>query len=148
MEYPSRILMNPPEQKGWFGRNWKWFVPVGCLSIVMMAVVFVAVIVYFAFGSIKSSTVYQEAMAKTRSNAAVKRELGEPIEPGWLVSGNINVNDASGNADLSIPVSGPKKSGTVYVAATRKMDKWDIYGLEFAVEGESKRINLLTPSTE
>jgi hypothetical protein len=140
--------MNPPEKKGWFGRNWKWFVPVGCLSIVLMIVVFIAAVVYFAFGSIKSSTVYQEAITKTRSNADVIRELGEPIEPGWLISGTINVNESSGNADLSIPVSGPKKSGTVYVVATKKMGKWDIYGLEVAVEGENKRINLLTPSTE
>jgi hypothetical protein len=140
--------MNPPEKKGWFGRNWKWFVPVGCLSMVLMIVVFIAAVVYFAFGPIKSSTVYQEAITKTRSNADVIRELGEPIEPGWLISGTINVNESSGNADLSIPVSGPKKSGTVYVVATKKMGKWDIYGLEVAVEGENKRINLLTSSTE
>jgi len=140
--------MNSPENKGWFGRNWKWFVPVGCLSIVLMAVVLVAAVVYFIFGSLKSSYVYQEAMTKTRSNAAVIRELGEPIEPGWLISGNITVTESSGNADLSIPVSGPKKSGTVYVVAEKKMGKWDINGLEVAVKGESKRINLLAPSTE
>jgi len=140
--------MNPPEQKGWFGRNWKWFVPVGCLSVVLMAVLFVAAAVYFAFGSVKSSYAYQEAMTRTRSNAAVIKELGEPIKPGWLVSGTINVNGASGSADLSIPVSGPNKSGTVYVVATKKMGKWDISGLEVAVEGENKRINLLAPSTE
>jgi Cytochrome oxidase complex assembly protein 1 len=116
--------------------------------MVLMIVVFIAAVVYFAFGSIKSSTVYQEAITKTRSNADVIRELGEPIEPGWLISGTINVNESSGNADLSIPVSGPKKSGTVYVVATKKMGKWDIYGLEVAVEGENKRINLLTSSTE
>ncbi len=140
--------MNPPERKGWFGRNWKWFVPVGCLSFILMVVVFVAAIVYFAFGSIKSSDVYKQALSKTRSNAEVIRELGEPIEPGWLISGNISVNDSSGKADISIPVSGPKKSGTVYVVATKKMGKWDIYGLEIAIKGEEKRINLLTPSTE
>ena len=140
--------MNSPENKGWFGRNWKWFVPVGCLSIILMIVVFIAAIVFFAFGSIKSSIVYQDAMTKTRSNAAVIKELGEPIEPGLLVSGHINVTESSGEADLSIPVSGPKKSGTVYVVATKKMGKWDINGLEVAVEGENKRINLLAPSTE
>src|SRR4030095_2659570 len=100
--------MNPPQQKGWFGRNWKWFVPVGCLSMVLMIVVFVAAVAYFALGSIKSSYVYQEAIAKTRSNAAVVRELGEPIEPGWLISGRINVNESSGEHDGRIPVSRPQ----------------------------------------
>jgi hypothetical protein len=140
--------MNTPQQKGWFGRNWKWFVPVGCLSMVMMIVVLVAAVAYFALGSIKSSYVYQEAIAKTRSNAAVVRELGEPIEPGWLISGNINVNESSGNADVSIPVSGPKKSGKVYVSAVKKLGKWDFSALEVEIEGKTERINLLTPPTQ
>ena len=140
--------MNPTQQKVWFGRNWKWFVPAGCLSIVLVAVVFVAAVAYLAFGSIKSSYVYQEAIARTRSNAAVVRELGEPIEPGFLISGNISITDSSGNADISIPVSGPKKSGKVYVSAVKKLGKWDFSALEVEIEGETKRINLLTPSTQ
>src|SRR4030095_9705062 len=140
--------MNSPQQKGWFGRNWKWFVPVGCLGMVLMIVGFVAAVAYFALGSIKSSYVYKEAITKTRSNAAVVRELGEPIEPGWLISGRINVNESSGNADVSIPVSGPKKSGRVHVSAVKKLGKWDFSALEVEIEGKTERINLLTPSTE
>jgi len=116
--------------------------------MVVMVVAFVAAIISFAFGTIKSSYVYQQAIAKTRSNPAVIRELGEPIKPGWLVSGQLSLNEASGRADLSIPISGPKKSGTVYVLAVKKLGKWDFSALEVEVEGESKRINLLTPSSE
>lgn len=140
--------MNPPGQKSWLGRNWKWFVPVGCLSMVLMIVGVIAAVIYLAFGSMKSSYAYEQAMAKTRSNAAVIRELGEPIESGWLISGRINVSESSGNADLSIPVSGPKKSGTVYVLAAKRLGKWDLHALEIEIEGEAKRINLLAPSIE
>ena len=140
--------MNPPENKGWFGRNWKWFIPVGCLSVVLIAVAFVGAVAYFIIGSVKSSDLYQEAMIKTRSNAAVVREMGEPIETGWLVSGSINVNGNSGNADLKIPISGPKKSGALYAMAVKKQGKWDFSSLEVEIEGEGKRINLLTPSSE
>jgi hypothetical protein len=140
--------MNPPQQKGWFGRNWKWFVPVGCLSIVVMAVAVVAAGIYFVFGAIKSSDVYQQALAKTRSNPAVVRELGEPIETGWLISGHINVSNDSGNADVRIPVSGPRKSGAVYATAIKKQGKWDFSALEVEIEGKAKRINLLIPSGE
>ena len=140
--------MNPPENKGWFGRNWKWFIPVGCLSIVLIAVAFVGAVAYFIIGSVKSSDLYQQAMIKARSNAAVVRELGEPIETGWLVSGSITVNGNSGNADLKIPISGPKKSGALYALATKTQGRWDFSALEVEIEGESKRINLLTPSSE
>jgi hypothetical protein len=140
--------MNSPQQKGWFSRNWKWFIPVGCLSVVVMAVAVVAAGIYFVFGAIKSSDVYQQALAKTRSNPAVVRELGEPIEAGWRISGSINVSNDSGNADVRIPVSGPKKSGAVYATAIKKQGKWDFSTLEVEIEGDTKRINLLTPSSE
>lgn len=140
--------MNPPRQKGWFVRNWKWFVPAGCLSMILMIAGFIAVVAYLALGSIKSSYVFQQAIDKTRSNADVIRELGEPIEAGWLISGRIKVNDSFGSADMSIPVSGPKKSGRVYVLAKKRMDKWDFYGLEVEIEGRGERINLLTPSSK
>ena len=140
--------MNPTGEKGWFGRNWKWFLPVGCLSIVLIAVAFVGGAVYFVFGSIKSSFVYQQAIERARSNAEVVQALGEPIEPGWLISGNINIDGSSGHADLSIPVSGPKKSGKVYASAEKKLGKWDFSALEVEIEGDPKRINLLPPRSE
>jgi hypothetical protein len=140
--------MSSYEKKGWFKRNWKWFVPVGCLSIILMLVAFVAAIIVFVFGAIKSSDVYQQALAKAKANGAVVRELGEPIEPGWLVSGSIDVGNDSGNANLSIPVSGPRKSGTIYTVATKKQGRWEFTTLEMEVDGESRRINLLAPPNE
>src|SRR5262245_18376652 len=96
----------------------------------------------------KSSDVYQQALARARSNQAVVRALGRAIERGWLVSCTINVHDDSGNDDLKIPVSGPKKSGAVYATALKKQGNWDISALEVEIEGGTKRINLLTPSSE
>ena len=78
----------------------------------------------------------------------VVRELGEPIETKWLMSGSINVSGDSGNADLKIPVSGTKKSGAVYAVAVKRLGKWDFTALEVEIEGETKKINLLTPSSE
>ena len=140
--------MNPPEQKGWFGRNWKWFIPTGCLSMFLIAVVCIGAVVYFALGSIKSSYVYQEALNKAKSNPAVVSQLGEPIEAGWRISGTINVNGESGNAEVKIPVSGPKKSGAIHATAIKKLGQWDFSALEVEIEGVTKRINILTPSTE
>ena len=138
--------MSTQEKRGWFKRNWKWVLPVGCLGIIGMVVIFVAAIIVFVFGAIKSSDVYQQAVAKARSNAAVVRELGEPIEPGWLVSGSVNVGNGSGNADLSIPVSGSRKSGTIYTLATKRQGAWEFTTLEMEVDGGNRRINLLAPS--
>ena len=140
--------MNPPEQKGWFGRNWKWFVPTGCLSIILVVVIGASAVVYLAFSAIKSSDIYQESLGKAKSNAAVVSALGEPINAGWQLSGNINVNGNSGTADVKIPISGPKKSGAIYATAIKKQGKWQFSVLEVEIKDEPQRINLLTPSTQ
>jgi hypothetical protein len=141
-------VIEPSERKGWFSRNWKWFIPSGCLTVVVITCAVVAAVVYFTLGTIKSSYVYQETMTRLRSNPVMVRELGEPIEAGWRINGAINVSGDSGKADVIIPVSGPKKSGAVYVIAIKKRGKWDFSSLEVEIEGEPQRINLLIPSTQ
>ena len=69
--------------------------------------------------------------------------LGSPITDGFLVSGNTNVNGASGEANLSIPVSGPKGKGTIYAAATKSLGRWNYSGLVLEIEKTHQRINLL-----
>ncbi|HEU0186103.1 MAG TPA: cytochrome c oxidase assembly factor Coa1 family protein [Blastocatellia bacterium] len=139
---------HPPAPKGWFGRNWKWFIPTGCLSVILIAAGGVGAVAYFAVKSIKSSYVYDEALKKLRSNSTAVSELGEPIEAGWQINGAINVNGDSGNAEVKIPVSGSKKSGSIYATAIKKQGKWDFSHLEVEIEGKTKRVSLLTPSSQ
>jgi hypothetical protein len=136
-------MEQPPVRKSWWSRNWKWFVPVGCLGIVAVVVAVVALFVSLIFGAMKSSDVYKQALEKATANRAVISELGEPIEGGWLVSGTINVSGSAGDADLAIPVSGPKKSGTIYAVARKSAGEWTFSRLEVEVEGGTSRINLM-----
>ena len=110
----------PSSKPNWWKRNWKWFVPLGCLSVTIFFVAFVASIILIVFSAIKSTDVYKHALARAKADPAVIEALGSPIKEGFLVSGNTNVNGASGEANLAIPVSGPKGNGTIYVAATTR----------------------------
>ena len=131
-------------QKNWWGRNWKWMVPTVCLTMVLACAGFVTLIFSFVIGSIKSSDVYQESLAKARSNEQVKAALGTPIEPGFFVSGNINVSNDSGNANLSIPISGPQGKGTIYVTANKYAGKWRYSAMECEISSTGSRVNLLS----
>lgn len=91
----------------------------------------------------KSTDVYKEALARTKANPAVIEALGSPITEGFLVSGNTNVNGASGEANLSIPVSGPNGKGTVYVAASKSLGRWNYSGLVVEIGKSHQRIDLL-----
>ena len=127
---PSGI---PPQRQSWWSRNWKWFLPAGCLII---------------FGSMKQADVYKQALARAQGDPVVTQKLGSPIKPGMWLSGNININGPSGDAKIAIPISGPKASGTVYVEATKSAGKWNYSLMQVAVDGEDTRIDLLQDSRE
>lgn len=129
--------------KSWFSRNWKWFVPTLILGLVLLLALFVAGLMTFVFGLLKSSEPYQHAIAVASSNPDVVRELGTPIAPGWFLSGNINVSGSSGNADLSIPLKGSRHRGTLYVVAKKTDGAWTYKKLKMLVEGQESPIELL-----
>ncbi|HEX7957650.1 MAG TPA: cytochrome c oxidase assembly factor Coa1 family protein [Pyrinomonadaceae bacterium] len=124
-----------PQQKGCWGRNWKWIVPVGCLGLILGGVALVLGIVAIAMSAIKSSDVYQGALKVAQTHPAAVERLGEPVKDGWFVKGNIKVDAAGGNADFEIPVSGPKRSGKLFVRAVNPDGAWMYERLELATDG-------------
>jgi len=113
----------------------------------MLFVVFVGSIALLVFSAVKSSDVYKDALARAKTHPAVIEALGSPVTEGFLVSGNTNVNGASGEANLSIPVSGPKGKGTIYVAATKSLGRWNYSGLVLEIAKTHQRIDLLQRPT-
>jgi hypothetical protein len=109
----------------------------------MLFVVFVGSIALIVFSAMKSSDVYKDALARAKTHPAVIEALGSPVTEGFLLSGNTNVNGASGEANLSIPVSGPKGKGTTYVAATKSLGRWNYSGLVLEIAKTRQRIDLL-----
>jgi len=77
-----------PGKENWRTRNWKWFVPLGCLGAVILVVAFAVVIIFTVFGFMKSSDVYKEAVANAKANTSVVEVLGLPIEEGLFLSRN------------------------------------------------------------
>ena len=138
---PQTSAPQPP--RNWWSRNWKWFVPTGCLTLVVLVVAFVAAIVLFVFGIMKSTDVYRNSLTRARDDARVTQALGSPLDDGWFVSGSTNVDGAAGTADLAIPVSGPKGKGTIYVAATKSAGEWTYSKLVVEVAATKERIDLI-----
>src|SRR5947207_9157283 len=111
-------------QPRWFGRNWKWVVPVGCLLPVFLVGGWALMVFFLATGLIKQSDAYKIALARAQANSAVIEAIGSPIAQIGIVSGNSNVNGPTGEANLSIPLSGPKGKATLYVEAKKSADIW------------------------
>jgi hypothetical protein len=127
----------------WWKRNWKWFVPLGCFTMVLVLLIFVGSILVIVFSAMKSTDVYKDALARAKTDPAVIEALGSPIKDGFLMSGNTNVNGAAGESNLSIPISGPKGKGTIYVSAQKSLGKWMYSGLVVELAQTHQRIDLL-----
>jgi Cytochrome oxidase complex assembly protein 1 len=129
----------PNQSRSWLGRNWKWLLA----AVFVCGAVFVAGIFTLVMGAMRGSDVAREATARAQANALVGQRLGTPISEGWMVSGSINVSPGSGDADLSVPISGPKGKGTVYVRAQKAGGAWTYNLMEATIEASSERIDLL-----
>ena len=140
----------PPPHSGprsnWWTRNWKWFVPTGCLTILVLFVAFVGSIVIIVFSAIRSTGPYKDAFARAKIHPLVIEALGSPIKEGLFVSGSTKVNGAAGEANLAIPISGPKGKGTIYVKAAKSLGRWSYSDLVVEIQGTRNRIDLLKGS--
>jgi Cytochrome oxidase complex assembly protein 1 len=121
-------------------------VPLGCFTMLLLLVAFVGSIALIIFSAMKSTDVYKDALARAKAHSAVIEALGSPITEGFLVSGNTNVNGASGEANLSIPISGPKGKGTIYAGAKKSLGRWNYSGLIVEIEKTHQRIDILQSS--
>jgi hypothetical protein len=121
---PVPTTASQPPRRGWWARNWKWFVPTGCLTMLVLFVAFICGIALLVFGAMKSSDVYKTAVARAKADARVRHALGSDIHDGLFPLGKTNVTGPSGEAELAISISGRKGKGTIYVIATKSAGEW------------------------
>ncbi len=135
--------MERHEQRGWWGRNWKWAVPSGCLMVVVLAFAGCAALIGGAFSMMRNTAAFEQAMDRVQSHPGAVAALGEPIEAGWAMTGDFKDNGATGEANYAIPVSGPKGAGTLFVEARKRNGTWEFQLLNLVPDDGSAMINLL-----
>ena len=117
----------------------------------MALVCFVGIVVgvvLLVFSIIRNSGPYSDGMLAVRSNPQAVAALGEPVEEGWWLAGNISVSGSSGQADITMPVKGPNGSGTVYVIGSKSGGAWTYSTLRLEVDGTGESIDLSLPRAE
>lgn len=129
-------------RKSWWERNWKWFVPTGCVSILLIFVLFIAGIFFGVTSMMTNSDAYKGAMTEAQKNKLVIEKLGSPIEDDGMTSGSINTTNNGGNCDLQIPIKGPKGKGTLFIVA-EKRGKWKYSEMTVFINSTKEEIDLL-----
>lgn len=137
---PKRVARN---NRGWFERNWKWFVPTSVLLFLIVCSAVFSGIITLLFFSFRSSDVYSGAVEIVQSHDTAREVLGEPIRTKWYVTGEINISGSKGHAELAIPVYGTRRTGTVYLEAEKRNGTWYFDYLILHVHETGEKISLL-----
>lgn len=99
---------------------------------------FFAVIFFGVMMVFNNSDAYRLTVDHLRNHPNLERRLGLPVEPSsWWTSGNINLENNEGWAELNFEVEGPRGTGTVYVYMKKVRGVWSTRQLSvFSEDGE------------
>jgi hypothetical protein len=86
----------------------------------------------------RSSDVFQTAVGRAATHPAVVERLGALVEPGWLISGRIHIENDRGDANLSIPLEGSQHDATLEVSAERRSRRWHYTNMRVVGEDASE----------
>ncbi|WP_452220048.1 cytochrome c oxidase assembly factor Coa1 family protein [Lacinutrix salivirga] len=132
------------QNKNWFGRNWKWVVPVGgCLTIIIVGIFVLGAAVFTGINAFKNATPYEHAVTQAKLNPLVQEKLGDSIDTYGMFSGNLNYTNGKSVADISIPIEGETGKGTLYVVGEKIDDQWDYDALYVIIKDTEEKIDLL-----
>ncbi len=144
---PIPPAYGPPQRSGG-GLPWVFWVGGGCLTLLVLA----GLGGYFAFkgvfGMLEKSPPYQDGLARAQQSSEVRQALGAPVETDGMMSGHINKNNDTGDADFTIPLKGTKNKGVLHIVSEKESGQnWAPQVLEVTVEA-GPPINLLNDSEE
>lgn len=115
------------------------------ISGLVFWVVVLPAFIFMIEGIMKNSEAYKMSLATVQNNPQVIEVIGSPIESGFFVSGSVQTSGSSGEAELNYKIIGPNGEGITYVAAKKKLGKWNIVELATYFEDIDKRIDIIKP---
>jgi protein-disulfide isomerase len=145
---PAPPAATPPHRRNWWSRNWVWFVPAGCLTMLVCLALVVCAFVLVAVSAVKSSGFYQTGVARAKSDARVQAALGSDLHDGMFLPGDTRMNGSLREYEFRIPISGSKGKGTIYLVVAKSAGQYQIDNLSVkTTDGEIIDLNEMNPSS-
>lgn len=132
----------PAPRQGWWSRNWKWAVPVGCLGMLGSCFCLAAVAVGWGYASFKDMGAYTDAIAEAQEDPHVQQALGGTFKPGFPSHSQVSSVNGRAHAEFTVPLDGPKADGTLHAVADKDGESWTFHTLYVQLE-DGSRIDLL-----
>lgn len=141
------------EQKTWWKRNWKWFVPVFGLILISIAIFFssgmdgVATDLAQAYAD---TELYEKALEKVKSNEKVTGLLGEikPIDKMAIFEGQVEYTNNNNTVTSTVRIVGTKGNANMDISANRLNNTWSYNKIHIRIKKpiENKQTIKVVPS--
>ena len=106
--------------------------------LALIVALFVGAIAWFTFHTIANSEAAEAARTFLRSNETLKQDIGEVKDFGSIITGNINVQNADGEATLYLKVIGEKRNVNVRVDLSYRNNRsWRVTGASYERDGHT-----------
>jgi hypothetical protein len=128
------LQAEPPPGLSKIGKTWV------TIAIVASFVLGIGSLMVAVESIIHSSEIYTMTLKEAQGSPCVSIELGVPLNPGWMTTGETEESSVEGSANLSIPVIGPKGKGSLEMSAQKQNGVWKITSL--VLVHDSKRIQI------
>lgn len=141
---PDPVYYPPPPKNG--GPKWILLGCGGCLGLLVLGGIAIAIFFYAAAGALKKSDAYATSVRIAHDSPQVQAALGTPVEDGWLIQGSFKVVNDTGDIDMEVPLKGPKGEGKLTMKGKKVSgSSWDYSVLEFLAP-DGSTIDLRAPS--
>jgi hypothetical protein len=129
-------------QPNWFERNWKWAVPSGCFTLLLIGIAFFIGVFALVKVTIRSSAPYKESMCRVKNSPRAIEVLGENFSEEFFGStAEVQTSNGEGSANLSLELSGNNNTAILIVEAERQAKTWHYQKL--GLQGEAFNNNYL-----
>ena len=113
------------KRRGWFGRNWLWFVPV----LLALLILFGAGWGYWVFfGRVYCLDEYRSAMEKIEGSDQLRSKLGEPILAAGWPPPSPRLEDRE--REVRWDIQGPKGRAKAHILARLMQGNWEFVIME------------------
>ncbi|MEO7977207.1 cytochrome c oxidase assembly factor Coa1 family protein [Flavobacterium sp.] len=137
------------ENKSWWKRNWKWFLPISVLSILigfgsLVTAGIDANVTDFA-QAYSDPALYDNALEKVKLNQRVKETLGEieAIDKLAIVEGTTKYSNNNTSVETTIRIKGNKAKGKMDISAEKKGAAWEYRKINIRIKELKEEIDIL-----
>ena len=114
MSYNNELIPKKP----WLHRNWKWFIPVTFIVILLIFIIIISKDILTGIGTAMADPeLIESAKEKAQNNTEVTSYFGTTLEVGSIIEGDILLHENGKTIRVTVPLKGNKGSGSLDIYA-------------------------------